>query len=242
MNRGTINEMPSNLTLLKELCGRPFTQESQVLQFMVEIRKVNDLRDNTDKYSILVFFCDWLVHPVLTLKQAQKVLKGLDKFIDDTKRGTNVEQQNINFIGPLVSFKRLQHELAVFLSEHQLETSMVNGDEWFRFLSLYIDQIERAEVKSTDPAKLGLKYIDSINIKKSLITLGAPAGADQKFNFRVVWTFNQSGKPVFEISNEIWSPNTPQGTSVPVLNKLTLQDGTVNTIPLKSDTFFGEKT
>jgi hypothetical protein len=127
------------------------------------------------------------------------------------------------------------------LTEHQLDTSVVNGDEWFRFLSLYIDQIERAEVKSEDPAKLGLKHIDSINIKKSLITLGAPAGADQKFNFRVVWTFNQSGKPVFEISNEIWSPNTPQGTSVAVLNELTFQDGTVKTMPLKSDTLFGEK-
>jgi hypothetical protein len=208
---------------------------------MVEIRKTNDLRNEADKYPILVFFCDWLVHPVLTHKQAQNVLKGLDEFIDDTKRGTNVEEKHINFIGPLVSFKRLQHELAVFLSEHQLKTSVVNGDEWFRFLSLYIDQIERAEVKSEYPAKLGLKHIDSINIKKSLITLGAPAGADQKFNFRVVWTFNQSGKPVFEISNEIWSPNTPQGTSVAVLSELTFQDGTVKTIPLKSDIFFGEK-
>lgn len=236
-----MSKMQPNLTVLQGLCSKTFTQESEVLQFMVEIRKANELRDKTDQSPILSFFCDWLVHPVLTFKQAQNVLKGLDEFIDDTKRGANVEERNINFIGPLVSFKRLQHELAVFLSEHQLDTSVVNGDEWFRFLSLYIDQIERCEVKSEDPAKLGLKHIDSINIKKSLITLGAPAGADEKFNFRVVWTFKQSDKPVFEISNEIWSPKTPQGTSVPVLNVLTFQDGTVRTKPLKSETFFGEK-
>lgn len=241
MNRGTISEMPSNLTVLQGLCAKTFTQESEVLQFMVEIRKTNDLRDKADKYQILVFFCDWLVHPVLTHKQAQNVLKGLDEFIDDAKRGKNVEEKHINFIAPLVSFKRLQLELAVFLSEHQLEASAVNGDEWFRFLSLYIDLIERAEVKSEDPAKLGLKHIDGINIKKSLITLGPPAGADEKFHFRVVWTFDLSGKFVGEISDEIWSPNTPQGTSVAVLNKLTFQDGTVKTIPLKSDTFFGQK-
>jgi hypothetical protein len=233
--------MESNLTVLQGLCAKSFSQESEVLQFMVEVRKVNDLRDKADKYPILVFFCDWLVHPVLTHKQAQNVLKGLDEFIDDTKRGANVEEKNINFIGPLISFKRLQHELALFLSEHQLETAVVNGDEWFKFLSLYIDQIERAEVRSDDPVKLGLKHIDSIKIKKSLITMGAPAAADQKFNFRVIWTFNWSGKPAFEISSEIWSPKMSQGTSVPVLNELTFQDGTVKTIPLKSDTFFGEQ-
>lgn len=233
--------MQPDLTVLQKLCAKTFTQESEVLQFMVEIRKANDLLGKAGQYPILIFFCDWLVHSVLTFKQAQNVLKGLDEFIEDTKRGTNVEEESINFIGPLVSFKRLQHELAVFLSEHKLDTSAVNGDQWFKFLSLYIDQIERAEVKSKDPAKLGLKHIDSINIKKSLITLGAPAEADQKFNFRVVWTFNQSGKPVLEISNELWSPKVPQGTSVPVLNELTFQDGTVEIKPLKSDTFFGEK-
>ena len=116
-----MSEMRSNLTVLQGLCARTFTQESEVLQFMVEIRKANDLRDKADKYPILVFFCDWLVHPVLTHKQAQNVLKGLGQFIDDTKRGTSVEEKNINFIGPVISFKRLQHELAVFLSEHQLE-------------------------------------------------------------------------------------------------------------------------
>jgi hypothetical protein len=208
---------------------------------MLEIRKVNDLRDETDKYPILAFFCDWLMHPVLTSRKFQKVLNGLDEFIDDARRGTNVEEKNINFIGPLVSFKSLQRELAVFLSEHHLETSTVNRDEWFKFLSLYIDQIERAELRSVDSAKLRLKHIDSIKIKKSLITLGAPGGADERFNFRVVWTFNQSGKPVFEISSELWSPKTPQDISVPVLQERTFQDGTVATIPLKSDTPFGEK-
>ena len=99
-----MSKMQPNLTLLQGLLAKTFTQESEVLQFMVEIRKTNDLRDKADKYPILVFFCDWLVHPVLTHKQAQNVLKGLDEFIDDTKRGTNVEEKHINCIGPLVSF------------------------------------------------------------------------------------------------------------------------------------------
>jgi hypothetical protein len=208
---------------------------------MVEVRKANDLRDDADKYPVLIFFCDWLLHPVLTFKQARAVLKGVDDFIEDTKRGLNVEQKNINFIGPLVTLRRLQHELAVFLTEHELDTSVVSGEKWFRFLSLYVDQIERAEVRAENPAKLGLKHIDSITIGKSLITLGAPAGANDRFNFRIVWTLKHNGNPVYEIANELWSPATPESVSVPVLNELTFPDGSVRRQPLKSATFFGEK-
>ena len=233
--------MQPDLTVLKTLVTKNFTQECEVLQLMVEVRKVDDLKEKDDSYKILKFFCDWLVHPQLTFKPAQDILKGLDEFIEDTRRGINVEDKNINFIGPLVSLKLLQYELAVFLTEHQLDTALVNGDEWLKFLSLYVDQIERAVVKSKNPTALGLKHIDSITIKKSLITLGAPAEADQRFNFRVVWTFHQGGKAVFELANELWSPKLPQDVTVPVLNELTEADGTVKRVPLKSATFFGEK-
>ncbi len=233
--------MRPDLTVLQNILARTFTQECEVLQLMVEVRKVNDLRDRADKYPVLTFFCDWLVHPVLSFKSAQGILKGLDEFIDATKRGTSVADKNIAFIGPLVSFALLQKELAVFLSERELDTSVVNGDEWFRFLSLYIDQIERAEIRSADPVGQGLMHIETITIRKSLLTLGAPAASDQKFNFRVVWTFHQGGKAMFEISTELWSPKVPQGVSIPVLNEMTEADGTVNRVPLKSETVFGEK-
>jgi hypothetical protein len=239
---GTITlRMRPHPAVLQNILVKTFTQECEVLRFMVEVRKVNDLRDKADKYPVLTFFCDWLVHPVLSFKSAQGILKGLDDFIAETKRGTAVADKNITFIGPLVSFALLQKELAVFLSEHELDTSVVNGDEWFKFLSLYIDQIERAEIRSENPAKQGLKHIETITIRRSLLTLGAPAASDQKFNFRVVWTFHQGGKATFEIANELWSPKVPQGVPIPVLNEITEADGTVNRVPLKSDTFFGEK-
>jgi len=232
--------MEPTLTVLENILAKAFTQECKVLQLMVELRKVNDLRGEADKYPILTFFCDWLVHPVLAFKPAQSILKGLDEFIEETKRGTTVEEKNINFIGPLVSFALLQKELAVFLSEHELDNSVVTGEVWFKFLSLYIDQIERAEIRSQDPAKQGLKYVETITIKKSLLTLGAPADADQKFNFRVTWTFHQGGKATFEITNELWSPKVPQGVAIPVLNELTEANGTMKRVPLKSAKFFGD--
>lgn len=235
---GTMSEMQMKLAVLERLCAKAFTQEGEVLQFMVEIRKIDELHDHPEKYPILAFFCDWLVHPILDRRQAQAVLKGLDDFIERVRQSQRAEQGDIDVIAPLLSFKLLQHELAVFLSEHGLPTSPVDGEEWFQFLSLYVDQIERVELKSQNPAKTGLRHIDAINIKKSCLTLGAPAGADERFEFRIVWTFNQSGRQTFEISTEIWSPKVRESREVPVLTIHTFEDGTSRTVAMKSHNFF----
>jgi hypothetical protein len=203
---------------------------------MVEVRKANELRAKDDQYPILAFFCDWLLHPVLNRGKAQTILKKFDEFIGAHRRGL-VEEKHVSVIHPLVDFSRLHRELIVFLSESELSLSAVDGHEWLRFLSLYIDQIARAEVRTDDPANLGLRHIDSVQIKKSLITCLPPEAAEGRFNFRVVWTFRQGGQPVFKIESEIWSPDNPASVQVPV--SIILPDG--STRALKAETFFGDK-
>lgn len=229
----------NNVAKLREILEHPLNEEPTVLQFLVEVRKVvEEIRsaDNT-RFIVLKFFCDWVLHPSLDKTAAKSILKGLDNFIDQVKLQGTPTQSEADIVKRLVSFRMLQTDLAVFLTEHRLDTELVgDSEEWGSFFSTYLNLIERTPL--VDPKQgLSLTYIDRIQVSKSHITLGPPAGADERFLFRIVWEFQKDGVKTGSISNEVWFPKVPQRTQIPVLNMQSKPDGRVDLVGLETKKF-----
>ncbi len=66
------------LTKLRHLLSHPITQECQVVYFLVELRKVLELRVLLGQYTALKFYCDWAMHPRMDRAAAEEFLKRID--------------------------------------------------------------------------------------------------------------------------------------------------------------------
>jgi hypothetical protein len=118
----------------------PFTEESQVVYLLVEIRKILD-RDNNHKYPLLRFYCDWSVHT-----EKDRITKEMRGIMAEIY--ADVANQIIQHPLPVtkktkvISFmymEDLQVELQQFLKEYSLPDSLTsNKDNWLAFVKLLV--------------------------------------------------------------------------------------------------------
>jgi hypothetical protein len=127
------------LVKLRRLLSSAFTEECQIVYFLVELRKALELRGLLGNYTALKFYCDWAMHTRLDRAGAEEFLKRLDA----------VESANSFGIfgdgGPKISVAMdflkqdlFRRDLCEALGVLDLETEVCTANNlWVAFLDLY---------------------------------------------------------------------------------------------------------
>lgn len=199
--------MPTQqLTILSELLGRPIACEADVVYFLVEVRKLIETMGN--RYPILRFFCDWVVHSKLDRKTAKEVLSKFDAYVFEyIQKGNTCTPDMLRRLNPLISFRRFSTDMFYLLGEHGLTTDVITDRRRFNpFLSLYVDVVSRTPLVVTD-SRVGLKCLDNISVVKLTQPHARRPGSDHLlFAFGTRWALKKDDLELASVCDEMWFP------------------------------------
>jgi len=117
-----------------------FNEECEVVYFFVEIRKL--IEDDKKNYGILYFYCCWVVHSRLPYdKTADFLFAKFDSHIDLQKKKSEIQHDLINGQKDFFKLRDLNTELKTFLSKKSLPNNFLNGNAWYKFCQLFLDNI-----------------------------------------------------------------------------------------------------
>jgi len=122
--------MKDNIDKLKEELLRPISEESQIFCIFIRIRKALELAKCKEKYNLLNFYCNWLLHI-----EIEKVPKKYKEKI--------IKQDSLGIIS-FIHLSDLRKELRDFFKEFNLSWSVISNEkEWLSFkkkiLGIYKD-------------------------------------------------------------------------------------------------------
>lgn len=112
----------------------PESSESDADHLMTLIRKIQERDNKTQKYPLLIFYCDWTKHAILNRKVAQKIVLELNSVLFKIK---DIADNDIviSEISQIISFERLQSEFHSFLFDYNLPLDIVIQKKlWLRFV------------------------------------------------------------------------------------------------------------
>lgn len=136
----------NDLFLLKAIKGEDIS-EPETLYILAQIRKLSErLSDEEcEKYSTLLFYCDWALHTKLDRRPVRKILEYLgENWV--LGWGSNGKEAFFGFV-------TFREELESFLKEFGISTEVTTErDEWFEFrknlIQILIDApLERKDTK-----------------------------------------------------------------------------------------------
>jgi len=115
----------------------PFTEEFHVVYLLVETRKMLD-RDNSRKYPILRFYCNWCVHTDKdSTAEMESIMKGIYRDIVTEIQNPALKNGKVKIIG-FMYMEDLQVEMENFLKEYQLPNPLVSKENWLALVSLLV--------------------------------------------------------------------------------------------------------
>ena len=123
---------------LRAELGRGIGTEAQVVQLLVEIRKLIERSEHRDRYLSVLFFCEWALHIEMSCQSALVLLQEIDEAIDNA--ATHVQLGEL--IGRRLSMDTFRDDLIHVLMDHGLPTDAVRTMQgWLSFLPLYLNVI-----------------------------------------------------------------------------------------------------
>jgi hypothetical protein len=137
--------------------GRQLDTES-LRSVLVDVRNLLEISDETEKYKVLKFHCDWVLHPKLTGSRAQRIIKAVDiecvRSMEKaglrewpTSAGNDffgpVSQEFMNELLGRFTFHPFESELRSFLDRHQIAgLPDPTSQTWRGFEVVYCQLIE----------------------------------------------------------------------------------------------------
>lgn len=233
---GRLADMDASLLVaIRSLLASPIQRESEVVYFLVEVRKLIEPLDK--RFPVLCFFCDWILHREMSWKGAKNVLTIFDQYVTAI-RSTNGKSmaEATRQLSPLISFERLQEDLGLLLFEYHLDAQFVREVTRFvPFLSLYVDLVARCPLVVRG-AGVNLVSIDNIRVSKVNAAHKAPGGPTGQFAFGINWSLRKGEGEIASVVNEIWIPASPVRIQKTVA-QLVSEGGKLKRKPLEAKTF-----
>lgn len=119
-----INDIHSKLqSLLNE--DALFQRESEVVYFLVEVRKIIEKKKLYSNYPILLFYCDWIVHPQIDHDRTIQHIKPILDLIEQGNGYAGMSQMH--------KMDPLKLVLSQFLSALELKDFTKDIDSWKSF-------------------------------------------------------------------------------------------------------------
>jgi hypothetical protein len=155
---------PDIITKLQSALAQDMT-EAQVVYILVEIRKLLELENNPKRFRSLQFFCDWALHSRLDRAGALEIIKQFDDIRDAYVNGHKERHEALTTdILDLLNAQRFRTELASFLGEYSLDTSLCDDlDKWASFTDHYGSIIEDVFLEFNP---YPIKYVKSVRVVK----------------------------------------------------------------------------
>ncbi len=152
-----------------------FQSEAEVVYFLVEVRKIIEKESLYSNYLALLFYCDWVVHPLI---DRPKTIQYMSPVLEQMEQGNGYAgMSQMHKMNPLKS------NLAHFLVDQKITDFTKNSVLWSEFFrnlrKVLVEQ--RIEI---DPA-LGFKvasieYIDNPEFEANYIPLDVTFQPDSK--------------------------------------------------------------
>lgn len=179
---------PDIVRKLKRELRHGIKTEVQVIYLMAGIRKILEQEGQKPNYPYLTFHCDWALHPTLSGRFAQTVLKYFDEANIAFKDGLDFDDLPDNLrveIDAVSQWEHLKNEMYAFLNAKGLSNiglHMKGG--WIRFVALY------AQVISDTPLIMSstTSGISIINVTVSIEYATQTEELAGHRLFKTVWT------------------------------------------------------
>lgn len=152
--------MTSDIRLkLEREFQEPITTERQVVYIMVEVRKLLELTQLTDKYPTLMFFCNWAAHPMMDRGAAKEIVRLFDKqqhvveqMHPGVPAGTKIEMHHDSMVEleKILSLSTFRDQFAAFLEELGLRQVITAEESWTEFLTHYGAVIQDCPLRCKD--------------------------------------------------------------------------------------------
>jgi hypothetical protein len=185
------------ITELDLLLFHGITTKAQTVSLLVAVRKLLEQQEVKKQYEYLTFHCDWALHPKLSGRTAQKILKMFDaanvhlKKDDDLRNLPPDLQREIESISRMTCFEQ---ELTQFLETNGLSSLNTNRSDGFaHFLHLYAKVVEGSPLVMTKQNESA--SIASVTIHADLVKASRHDGGNMllKVNWTVLDKNGQSG-------------------------------------------------
>jgi len=142
------------------------TEECEAVYFLVEIRKL--IEDDKKNYGTLYFYCCWVIHSRLFYdKTADFLFAKFDSYIDLQKKKSEIQHDLLNGQKDFFKLRDLNTELKTFLNKNRLPINFLNGNAWYEFCQLFLDNImecgiDISKIKNR-PHKINKLTVEKIN-------------------------------------------------------------------------------
>ena len=118
--------------------AKPLNKE-RVVYLMVEIRKfIERTKEDSERWSNIKYWCDWVVHTQLYKKFAIETLTSMENYL--IKNPGNKFQWS-DFNSQFVSLETLRHELYKFLKGNGLSVNITNIPPWNDFSRFLVETL-----------------------------------------------------------------------------------------------------
>ncbi len=184
----------------------PIASEQQVVYILVEIRKLLELAERQRKkegkpkdhtYSVLAFYCDWAVHPVMDWENGRQVVRLFDKYqglleaIRAAPTGTQLPEGSMDFLTEFnerVKLSAFRQQLASFLQSETIDSPITEDAHWTTFLSHYSRVIEDCPMRCVNEPMV---YTDEVTLK--VVDIVPPSAGGWALVIQWSWTSKVTG-------------------------------------------------
>lgn len=168
----------------------PFSEECHAVYFLVEIRKLLHHEQLEDKYPILQFYCDWSVHTDKDFTNAIKstIVDIYEDVVSRIKTG-DAHSGRPKIIG-FIYMEDLQADVASFLVEHGLGSSLVDTDNWLALVTVLVKVLVDQPINNPSTGVRSLAFL--------------PA-ADGCVRGEMVFTHPVEGRNVYEFGDAYYA-------------------------------------
>jgi hypothetical protein len=179
----------------------PIASERQVVYILVEIRKLMERNNDTDKYFALNFYCDWAMHTKLDRLGAGRIVERFNKYQElieltqCTPDGT-VPQADLQFLAQLedtLRLRKFRQQFGEYLKGNDLPDDIARDDgAWTNFLSYYFHVIEDCPLVCNAP----LDHVREVSIS----VIETKSGVDAQmagYSVMFAWEWQPLQSPIF---------------------------------------------
>ena len=140
-----------------------FSEECQVMYFLVEARKIN-CRSNNPNYPWIKFYRDWAVH--ISKDESTKEIREVMKKIYDEITSRNIENMTVRFNPVIPGFacmENLRKEINLFLQSNNLPDSLINIENWNKFVHTLTKILADQPITDAHPKIKSFSFVPDIN-------------------------------------------------------------------------------
>src|SRR3989344_5979049 len=148
-------------------------EDSEVVYFLVEARKILEHQRGNNNYKFLRFYADWALH----VKKDRFFTEEVKEMLKSDHLGITSSEVSLDELEEfLLDFKKLKIDIANFLKINNLPTDLVGQEGlWENFANIYTDIISNQPIKLPIETKFLI-----INVSKDGPTTNIKTSVEQE--------------------------------------------------------------